>query len=55
MYKFEKYGALMKYNGIPVYIGNKCITERTFAWWWPLNWILILIALPIAFWRAVRR
>lgn len=53
MYKFEKYGFLMEYVGIPVYVGNTCISPKNIVWWFPWNWFLILCASPVALYRAL--
>ncbi len=46
MYKFEKYGCLFKYDGIPVYIGSTLITKRHFVKWYPWSWVLFILFLP---------
>lgn len=53
--RFEKYGTLWRYHGIPVYIGGKCITPRSICWWWPVNWLAVLSLIPLAIWRLVRK
>lgn len=55
MYRFEKYGSLWKYNGIPMYAGSLCISPRKMVWWFPWNWILVLFALPLAVCRAIKK
>lgn len=42
MYKFERYGILMWYNGIPIYAGPHLITKRKVVWWWPINWLAVM-------------
>jgi hypothetical protein len=54
MYKFEKYGTLMRYDGIPLYIGNRLLTKRWFVWWWPINWIAIVVFLIPAIYLTIR-
>jgi len=55
MYRFEKYGCLFKYNGIPLYVGNYCITKRKIVWWFPWNWIIVIVALPVAAIMAIKK
>ena len=54
MYKFQKYGTLMYYNGLPVYVGNRCITDRKLVWWWPVNWVVVTLAMPIVIYRILK-
>ncbi|HCF6453579.1 TPA: hypothetical protein NII34_002893 [Pseudomonas aeruginosa] len=49
--KSEKYLTLFSYKGMPVYVGDQCITRRTMVWWWPINWIAVFIGAPIIIWR----
>lgn len=53
--RFEKYLTLFSYNGIPVYVGDKCITRRSMVWWWPINWLAVVVGTPVALWRLYRR
>lgn len=53
--RFQKYGTLWSYNGIPVYVGNKLVTKRRMCWWWPVNWVALLIVAPVIAWRVVRK
>lgn len=59
MYRFEKFGTLWFYRGIPVYAGDKCVTHKRLAYWWPVNWlafVIVIVALPfIEFKMAQRR
>jgi hypothetical protein len=54
-YQFERWGALIEYDGLPLYAGKRHLTNRRLVWWWPWNWVLVLMALPLALWRALRR
>lgn len=52
IYRFEKFGTLIKYKGIPIYIGSRCVTQRHFVWWWPINWVVIPIGAVIVLTKA---
>lgn len=47
VYKFEKYGLLLRYHGVPVYVGGHLMTKRDIVWWWPLNWVAFIAAFII--------
>ena len=51
--RFEKFLTLWSYSGVPIYFNNKLVTKRTLCWWWPLNWLFLLWALPVAAYRFV--
>lgn len=51
IYRFEKFGTLMKCDGIPIYIGSRCITKAYFVWWWPINWIVLPIVAVVVLGR----
>lgn len=53
--KWQKYGSLWSYSGIPVYIGGRLITKSRMVWWWPWNWVVIAAALPFVVWRMLRK
>lgn len=57
MVSFElgKFLTLWKYKGIPVYIGSSLITPRSLAWWWPINWVALMVGLPIAIYRVAKK
>jgi hypothetical protein len=48
MLKFQKFGTLWWYNGLPVYAGGRLLTRRHLCWWWPVNWIAVPLALVVA-------
>lgn len=47
MYEFGRFGTLWWYNGMKVRAGGHLITKNHLAWWWPINWIALLVAAPI--------
>lgn len=51
---FGKFLTLWRYNGIPVCIGSKLITPRRLVWWWPVNWVAVVVALPVAIWNTCK-
>lgn len=53
--RFHRFGTLWSYNGIPLYIGGKCITNSRMAWWWPVNWIAVACFLPYALFKTAKR
>jgi len=53
MYKFEKYGTLWWYNGLPVYMGDKLITKSRMVFWWPVNWLVVIITAPYIVYKAL--
>ena len=46
MYKFERYGTLWWYKGLPIYAGGKLITKKRMVLWWPLNWVFVIVVFP---------
>lgn len=54
MYEFTKYGCLVKHNGIPMYAGDQLISKFNIVWWWPWNWVVILLSLPYAIMYTMR-
>jgi len=54
IYQFGKVGTLFKYKGISVFIGGKRTTDLPkLAWWWPINWILTIVALPLILYKVL--
>lgn len=55
VFKFHRFGTLWEYNGIPVYVGSKCITRNWLVWWWPINWLMTLLLSPYLIYLAIRK
>ena len=55
MCKLGKYGSLWWYNGIPVYVGKILITHRELVKWYPWNWVLFILALPIIIYKLTTK
>lgn len=53
MYKFQKYGTLYWYNGVPVYMGGKLITKNRMAFWWPINWVVVIVTAPYIIYKVL--
>ena len=49
-YSIGKYGSLFKQNGMRITDGrgNVIAGESHLVWWWPLNWLIVAITLPVA-------
>lgn len=52
-YQFHKFGMLVKYYGIAMTICGRPITECAIVWWFPWNWVLIVIATPVVIFRRI--
>lgn len=50
IYEFGRFGTLIKHKGLSLYAGNIPLYENEIelVWWWPLNWIFVLVGLPFA-------
>lgn len=56
IYEFGRYGTLLRRNGLPIYVGDELICGRArFVWWWPVNWLVVLCALPVIVWNRWRK
>jgi len=53
IYKFKKFGMLVKYYGLPTFLSERPITDCAIVWWFPWNWVLIVIATPVVIFRRV--
>lgn len=54
-YEWMRFGTLRKHIGIPMYAGDVLITPWSFVWWWPINWLAVIVSLPVAAWRVLRK
>ncbi len=37
---------LIKHKGIPIYCGERLITPHSIVFWWPPNWVWLLLLMP---------
>ncbi|NIX75408.1 hypothetical protein [Microvirga terricola] len=56
MYRFGRFGSLLRDDHpIALYVGGRRLSPPPrLVWWFPWNWVVAAIALPIAVVRAVR-
>lgn len=40
---FGKYFCLFRHVGIPVYAGSQLLSPSRIVWWWPINWVVMLV------------
>lgn len=57
IYRFGRFCALLREDGMPVYAGRVRISKPPrIVWWWPVNWVVlpVLGAWVLACWGIER-
>lgn len=50
IYEFKRFGCLDRQNGISItdMHGNYICGKPQLVWWWPINWVVVALLLPLA-------
>lgn len=54
MYEMWNRLLLVKHNGLPLYAGDRLISKWSIVWWWPPNWVWLLIRIPLGVYDYLR-
>ena len=57
IYEFERFGALVRDDHpLALYAGGRRLSPQpVIVWWWPWNWVLLVVFSPVILYRVARK